>query len=78
MKRFRELSKERKDKLAVKQEAIRNKCLDCCIYQVNEVKLCTAVLCPLWEHRFGKVEPKSLVCSKEQRLRLEERGIHEA
>lgn len=34
-------------------KAIRLKCLDCCLNQVNEVRLCTAKDCPLWELRFG-------------------------
>ena len=35
-------------------KAIRLKCLDCCCDQPIEVKLCTALDCPLWELRFGK------------------------
>ena len=31
--------------------AIKAKCLDCCCYQRNEVKLCTTVACPLWNYR---------------------------
>ena len=34
--------------------AIRDKCLDCCVGQVNEVAKCTAIDCPLWHFRFGK------------------------
>ncbi|MCD8238779.1 MAG: hypothetical protein LUC92_05535 [Clostridiales bacterium] len=35
-------------------KAIRAKCLDCCCWQKNEVKLCTAEDCPLHPFRFGK------------------------
>lgn len=34
-------------------KAIRQRCLDCCCQQVNEVKLCTATDCPLYAYRFG-------------------------
>ena len=33
--------------------AIRSRCLDCCMGQANEVKLCTADDCPLYHFRFG-------------------------
>lgn len=35
-------------------KAIRLKCLDCCCDKANEVKLCTAKKCPLYNFRFGK------------------------
>ena len=35
-------------------EAIRAKCLDCSVYQVGEIRKCTAVGCPLWPFRMGK------------------------
>lgn len=35
-------------------KAIREKCLDCCCGQANEVKLCTIERCALWPFRFGK------------------------
>lgn len=34
-------------------KAIRAKCLDCCVYQIAEVRLCTAKNCPLWPYRMG-------------------------
>ena len=34
-------------------EAARAKCLDCCCYNANEVRYCTAVLCALWPFRMG-------------------------
>ena len=36
------------------QKAIRAKCLDCCAFQKEEVKLCTDNNCPLWPFRMGK------------------------
>lgn len=37
-------------------EAIKEKCLDCCCGQRNEVYKCTAEKCPLWRYRTGKDE----------------------
>lgn len=34
--------------------AVRAKCLDCCMGQANEVKLCTIADCSLYPFRFGK------------------------
>ena len=34
-----------------KATAIKAKCLDCCCWQKNEVKLCSAVQCSLWKYR---------------------------
>ena len=39
------------------REAIRAKCYDCCVYDLNEVKHCQAFSCPLWAFRLGK-KPK--------------------
>lgn len=36
------------------QKAIKAKCLDCCAFQRDEVKLCTSNSCPLWPFRNGK------------------------
>lgn len=33
---------------------IRLKCLDCCVDQVREVKLCASIDCELHKFRFGK------------------------
>ena len=41
-------------------KAIRLKCLDCCAYQQNEVRLCTSYNCPLWRYRMGKEEKDEL------------------
>lgn len=35
-------------------EAIRQKCLDCAIYQPSEIRACEALKCPLWPFRAGK------------------------
>lgn len=34
-------------------KVVRLKCLDCCAQQQNEVRCCTALLCPLWPYRMG-------------------------
>lgn len=35
------------------KKAIKEKCLDCCCGQREEVKLCPAKGCPLWDYRLG-------------------------
>ena len=35
-------------------KAIREKCLDCCCGQANEVKQCVVYQCALYSFRFGK------------------------
>ena len=35
-------------------DAIRRKCLDCCVGQIVEVRLCEAIACPLWPFRAGQ------------------------
>ena len=35
-------------------KAIREKCLDCCCYQLAEVRECGAERCPLYPFRMGK------------------------
>ena len=42
------------DKPKTFSKAIRAYCLDCCGDSANEVKLCPAKECPLWDFRFGK------------------------
>jgi hypothetical protein len=34
-------------------QALRARCLDCCVYQEKEVALCTAMRCPSWPFRMG-------------------------
>ena len=35
-------------------KAIREKCLDCCYGQKEEVKLCPCTECPIYPYRLGK------------------------
>ena len=35
-------------------KSIRAKCLDCCCGSSQEVKLCSALKCPIWAYRLGK------------------------
>jgi len=35
-------------------EAIRAKCLDCCVGSAHEVRCCVAAACPSWPFRTGK------------------------
>ena len=51
---------------------IRLKCLDCCCWQENEVKLCPADDCILWAFRMGK-NPIKRVMTEEQRDVLRKR-----
>lgn len=53
-------------------KAIRAKCLDCCCFQYNEVKLCTATGCPLYAFRLGK-NPYRKEMSEEQKAKTSER-----
>ena len=41
-------------------KAIREKCLDCCCGQENEVRYCTAFDCPLFAYRFG-IKPDTYI-----------------
>ena len=34
-------------------QAIRKKCLDCCVNQFLEIKTCPVLDCPLWKFRLG-------------------------
>jgi hypothetical protein len=38
-------------------QAIRHKCLDCCVYQPAEVRECPVSTCGLWPFRFA-VDPE--------------------
>jgi hypothetical protein len=54
--------------------AIRAKCLDCCGAVPSEVRLCTAVRCPLWPYRMGTNPLRSRrEISDEQRAALRAR-----
>lgn len=41
-------------------KAIRQKCLDCCCNQENEVRYCTIFDCPLFPYRFG-IKPDTYI-----------------
>lgn len=55
------------------KKAIKEKCLDCCCGQREEVKLCPAKGCPLWDYRLGD-DPyrQKRVLSEEQKEKLRE------
>lgn len=55
-------------------KAIREYCLDCCLENPTEVKLCTAERCPLYAFRFGR-NPyrKKPEYTEEQKAKLVER-----
>ena len=56
-------------------QAICAKCLDCCIGQKNEVRLCTATDCPLHDYRLGhNPNIKRRELTEEQRAELRERA----
>ena len=40
-------------KILTPLKAIRAKCLDCCCWQINEVRLCPVRDCPLYPYRDG-------------------------
>lgn len=42
------------EKMLTPMKAIRAKCLDCCCWQQQEVRLCPATGCPLHPYRMGK------------------------
>ena len=62
------------DRITNPIKAIRAKCLDCCLDQSNEAKLCPAEDCPLWPFRLGK-NPfrKKRVMTEEQKAAAAEK-----
>ena len=50
--------------------AVRAKCLDCCMGQANELKLCTIKDCSLYLYRFGKDPNKGRVLTEEQKAAM--------
>jgi hypothetical protein len=48
------------EKRLTRSQAIREKCLDCCCFQIVEVRLCPAKDCPLWRYRLGTEEKDDL------------------
>ena len=62
------------DGITSPMKAIRAKCLDCCIGQREEVKLCPAKDCPLYPFRLGKnPNRKARTFTEEQRKEAAER-----
>ena len=56
------------------QKAIKDKCLECCNNQANEVKLCEIEDCPLHKYRLGKnPDKKKREMTDEQREAFAER-----
>lgn len=60
-------------------KAIREKCLDCCVWQTGEVRLCQAVQCALWPFRAG-IHPYTSARMKNplQQVVFQEEGPAEA
>ncbi len=53
---------------------IREKCLDCCCGQTQEVRRCMSVTCPLWPYRMGTNPVRDKVeMAPERRLEAAER-----
>lgn len=62
------------DGITSPMKAIRAKCLDCCIGQREEVKLCPAKDCPLYPFRLGKnPNRKARTFTEEQKKEAAER-----
>lgn len=55
-------------------QALRERCLDCCVGSAQEVRLCVAVACAAWPFRMG-TDPwrAKRVMTDEQRNRLAQR-----
>ena len=69
------------DKPRTFSKAIRAYCLDCCGGSANEVKLCPAKGCLLWDFRFGKNpnKPKREFTEEQRQASAERmRKMHEA
>lgn len=54
-------------------KAIREYCLQCCLENSNEVRLCPAVECPLHAFRFGKNPYIKRTYTAEQKEEMAER-----
>lgn len=52
-------------------KSIRLKCLDCCAYQLAEVRLCPTINCPLFNFRSGHNTSKQKCEQKHKVLRKE-------
>lgn len=57
-------------------KAIKKKCLNCCAYQRDEVKYCSATSCELWPFRLGR-NPyrKKRNLTEEQKQKIKERML---
>jgi len=53
-------------------KATRLKCLDCCTFSANEVRLCVAVDCPSWPFRLGKSPWRSPMSAEARTARAEQ------
>lgn len=56
-------------------DAIREKCMDCSVYDEKEVKLCTCTGCSLWPFRFGTNPYYKRTLSAEQKKAAAERML---
>jgi hypothetical protein len=55
-------------------KAIRERCLDCCVFSASEVRKCVSVDCPSWPFRMGTNPFRAKrVLSDEQRAEASER-----
>lgn len=54
-------------------KAVRAKCLDCCCYQPQEVRLCVSQSCPLHPFRMGRNPHHKRVMTDEQKEAARER-----
>ena len=59
---------ENQNEFPIGLKAIRANCIDCCCYQVSEVRKCVCTHCPLWPFRLGFV-PKGYREAIEQKKR---------
>lgn len=57
-----------------RNKAIKEKCMDCCCWQSEEVLLCPVTKCALWPYRFGS-NPfgKTKVMTEEQKAAIRNR-----
>ncbi len=49
-------------------KVIREKCLDCCVGQPSEVRVCHITDCPLWPYRMGENPFRKHKLTDEQKL----------
>lgn len=64
--KYVKMVQQSKGKKISRAKAIRFKCLDCCGYQSNEVRLCPSTDCPLWRYRTGHEEKDDLYSGKKE------------